>query len=49
MALIKFARYFDVEARVLPISPEKGFCMDPELLRHHVDENTSKRMRHLGS
>jgi glutamate decarboxylase len=42
VALHKFARYFDVEARVLPISPETGFCIDPAMIKEHVDENTSE-------
>ena len=38
----KFARYFDVEPRILPITAERGFVLDPESVREAVDENTSR-------
>ncbi|KAI1442754.1 glutamate decarboxylase [Annulohypoxylon stygium] len=40
VALEKFARYFDVEARILPVSKESKYRLDPELVRKIVDENT---------
>ncbi|KAL7621409.1 glutamate decarboxylase gad1 [Parahypoxylon ruwenzoriense] len=40
VALEKFARYFDVEARILPVSPESHYRLDPELVRKNIDENT---------
>lgn len=40
VALEKFARYFDVEARILPVSAKSKFRLDPELVRENIDENT---------
>ncbi|KAI1806949.1 glutamate decarboxylase [Daldinia bambusicola] len=40
VALEKFARYFDVEARILPVSKESNYRLDPNLVRENVDENT---------
>ncbi|KAI1141120.1 glutamate decarboxylase [Hypoxylon sp. FL0543] len=40
VALEKFARYFDVEARILPVSKESNYRLDPDLVRKNVDENT---------
>ncbi|CCK72135.1 glutamate decarboxylase GAD1 KNAG_0J00520 [Huiozyma naganishii CBS 8797] len=40
VALEKFARYFDVECRLVPVSAATHFCMDPKLLHEYVDENT---------
>ncbi|KAI0138156.1 glutamate decarboxylase [Hypoxylon sp. NC0597] len=40
VALEKFARYFDVEARILPVSKESKYRLDPELVRKNIDENT---------
>ncbi|KAI1212770.1 glutamate decarboxylase [Annulohypoxylon truncatum] len=40
VALEKFARYFDVEARILPVSKESKYRLDPGLVRKNVDENT---------
>jgi glutamate decarboxylase len=40
VALEKFARYFDVEARILPVSEKSRFCLDPELVKKNIDENT---------
>jgi glutamate decarboxylase len=40
VALEKFARYFEVEPRILPVSKKSKFCLDPELVRENVDENT---------
>lgn len=33
VALEKFARYFDGEARILPVSAKSSFRLDPELVR----------------
>jgi glutamate decarboxylase len=35
----KFARYFDVEPRIVPLQPDK-FTIGPEDVEPHVDENT---------
>jgi glutamate decarboxylase len=40
VALEKFARYFEVEARILPVSKESNYCLDPRLVKENVDENT---------
>lgn len=40
VALEKFARYFDVEARILPVSEESKFRLDPKLVEKNLDENT---------
>ncbi|KAI5861077.1 glutamate decarboxylase [Durotheca rogersii] len=40
VALEKFARYFDVEPRILPVSAESHYRLDPELVRQNIDENT---------
>ncbi|ROT37575.1 glutamate decarboxylase [Sodiomyces alkalinus F11] len=40
VALEKFARYFDVEPRILPVSAKSHYRLDPELVRQNVDENT---------
>lgn len=40
VALEKFARYFDVECRLVPVSADKGFCMDPHDAIPFIDENT---------
>ncbi|KNC99342.1 glutamate decarboxylase [Spizellomyces punctatus DAOM BR117] len=40
VALEKFARYFDVEARVVPVSEKSRFCLDVEKAIKLVDENT---------
>lgn len=49
VALEKFARYFEVEARILPVSPESHFCLDPKLVRENIDENTIGIFVILGS
>jgi glutamate decarboxylase len=49
VALLKFARYFEVEARVLPVSGRSKYCLDPELVRENVDENTIGVFVILGS
>jgi glutamate decarboxylase len=35
----KFAKYWDIEMREIPMSPGK-YCMDPEQMLEQVDENT---------
>lgn len=49
VALEKFARYFDVEARILPVSKESRYVLDPELVRKNLDENTIGVFVILGS
>jgi glutamate decarboxylase len=49
VALEKFARYFDVEARILPVSRASRYVLDPELVRKNVDENTIGVFVILGS
>lgn len=45
----RFARYFEVEARILPVSEESHYCLDPKLVRENVDENTIGIFVILGS
>ncbi|KAI0509206.1 glutamate decarboxylase [Xylaria bambusicola] len=40
VALEKFARYFDVEARILPVSKDSNYRLDPKLVEKNLDENT---------
>jgi glutamate decarboxylase len=49
VALLKFARYFDVEARVLDVSSKSQYRLDPELVRNNVDDNTIGIFVILGS
>ena len=49
VALEKFARYFDVEARILPVSAKSNFRLDPDLVAEHLDENTIGIFVILGS
>ncbi|KAK1780001.1 pyridoxal phosphate-dependent transferase [Copromyces sp. CBS 386.78] len=49
VALEKFARYFDVEARILPVSAKSNYCLDPELVKEKLDENTIGVFIILGS
>ena len=49
VALEKFARYFDVEGRILPVSKESLFVLDPESIRANIDENTIGIFVILGS
>ena len=49
VALEKFARYFDVEARILPVSAESHYRLDPRLVKENVDENTIGVFVILGS
>lgn len=49
VALEKFARYFDVEARILPVSAKSHYRLDPDLVRENIDENTIGVFAILGS
>ncbi|KIR57851.1 glutamate decarboxylase [Cryptococcus bacillisporus CA1873] len=49
VALEKFARYFEVEARLVPIKPESSYVMDPKDAIKYVDENTIGVFVILGS
>lgn len=40
VALEKFARYFEVEARILDVSEKSQFRLDPDQVRQNIDENT---------
>lgn len=49
VALEKFARYFEVEARILPVTAESRYRLDPELVKKNIDENTIGVFVILGS
>lgn len=49
VALEKFARYFDVEMRLVPVSEETNYCLDPKRAMKYVDENTIGVFIILGS
>jgi glutamate decarboxylase len=49
VALEKFARYFEVEARILPVSKKSSYRLDPALVRDNIDENTIGVFVILGS
>jgi glutamate decarboxylase len=49
VALEKFARYFDVEARILPVSAKSRYVLDVDLVRKSLDENTIGVFVILGS
>lgn len=49
VALEKFARYFDVEARLVPISVESNYVLSAKEAIKHVDENTIGVFIILGS
>ncbi|OIW31105.1 glutamate decarboxylase [Coniochaeta ligniaria NRRL 30616] len=49
VALEKFARYFEVEARILPVSKKSSYRLDPDLVRDNIDENTIGVFVILGS
>jgi len=49
VALLKFARYFEVEARVLDVTEKSEFRLDPDLVRKNIDENTIGVFVILGS
>lgn len=39
----KFAQYFDVEARIVPVSERTMFTVDAEAVRELLDENTGRK------
>ncbi|TPX20211.1 hypothetical protein DIZ76_016099 [Coccidioides immitis] len=49
VALLKFARYFDVEARILDVSENSHYRLDPNDIKKNVDENTIGIFVILGS
>lgn len=49
VALEKFARYFEVEARILPVSEKSQYRLDAELVKENIDENTIGVFVILGS
>jgi len=49
VALEKFARYFEVECRLVPVSEESRFRLDPKKAMEYVDENTIGVFVILGS
>ena len=49
VALEKFARYFEVEARILPVSEKSRYSLDPDLVKENIDENTIGVFVILGS
>lgn len=49
VALEKFARYFDVETRLVPVKLENGCVMDPNDALQYIDENTIGVIVILGS
>ncbi|KAB5560199.1 glutamate decarboxylase [Coniochaeta sp. 2T2.1] len=49
VALEKFARYFEVEARILPVSKGSSYRLDPVLVKENIDENTIGVFVILGS
>jgi glutamate decarboxylase len=49
VALEKFARYFDVEARIIPVSTESKYCLDLTKIKEYLDENTIGIFVILGS
>ena len=49
VALEKFARYFEVESRILPVSRKSRHRLDPELVKKNIDENTIGVFVILGS
>lgn len=49
VALEKFARYFEVEARILDVSERSHYRLDPDLVKEQTDENTIGIFVILGS
>ena len=49
VALEKFARYWDVEARLVPVHAETDFIMHPPDVIKYIDENTIGVMVIMGS
>ncbi|KAF5098547.1 hypothetical protein D0Z00_001990 [Geotrichum galactomycetum] len=49
VALEKFARYFDVEPRIIPVCKESSYCLDVTKVKEELDENTIGIFVILGS
>ncbi|KAF8877197.1 pyridoxal phosphate-dependent transferase [Infundibulicybe gibba] len=49
VALEKFARYFDVETRLVPVKAEGDYIMNPQDALEYIDENTIGVMVIFGS
>jgi glutamate decarboxylase len=49
VALEKFARYFEVDARILPVSEDSSYRLDPKQVKENIDENTIGVFVILGS
>lgn len=49
VALEKFARYFDVEPRIIPVNKTSRYCLDVSKVAENVDENTIGIFVILGS
>lgn len=49
VALEKFARYFDVEPRIIPVNRESRYCLDVSKIEAELDENTIGIFVILGS
>ncbi|KAF8999153.1 glutamate decarboxylase [Cyathus striatus] len=49
VALEKFARYFDVETRLVPVNAQNGYSMHPPDALQYIDENTIGVIVILGS
>jgi len=49
VAIEKFARYWEVEERAVPVSAESHYCLDPKKAMEMVDENTIAVVVILGS
>ncbi|KAI9721788.1 MAG: hypothetical protein M1812_002123 [Candelaria pacifica] len=49
VALEKFARYFEVESRILPVNEKSHYRLDPDLVKENIDENTIGVFVILGS
>lgn len=45
----KFARYFEVDARIIPVKKESEYCLDISKIRENLDENTIGIFVILGS
>jgi len=45
----RFARYFEVEPRIIPVCEESHWCLDPSRVRDNLDENTIGIFVILGS
>lgn len=49
VAIEKFARYWEVEERPVPVTEESHYCLDPKKAMEFVDENTIAVVVILGS